>query len=287
MLRLLAIVLIAIVFMGLGCTEPASDDGGDWPSALGAPLAGERNIRVLQNEGFAAGYDLSRQRAAWVAYRASAVGSFVHMPRPQFQPDPRLGRAPDMRQYAGPEYDRGHLAPNYAISQLYGRGAQRRTFYYSNIVPQRPRLNQLVWQRLEEIEIDDIAPRVGTLWVLVGPVPGAGPSARNGPPAAFFRIWLARGEDGSWQALAFRLPQEVRGDEHLDRYRVSIDALEAATGLNFFARLDDVAEKRIEARPASPETFGFAEWACQPARYGRRWQGRDDIRLRYDRCGTP
>jgi hypothetical protein len=37
----------------------------------------------------------------------------------------------------------------------YGPKAQLETFLMSNVVPQRPNLNQKMWEQLEEIEIDD------------------------------------------------------------------------------------------------------------------------------------
>lgn len=174
------------------------------------------------------------------------------------------------------------MAPNYAISQLYGARAQDETFYYSNVVPQSARLNELLWQRLEEIEIDDIAPAVHSLWVVTGPIP-AGPGQA---PAAFYRIWLAKNRAGQWAMLAFRVPQDVRGDERLDRYIVSVDAIEAATGLDFFSALPKPTQRLLESRPGPASTFGFAQFACEPARYGGRWRDRDGIRLHYDRCGA-
>ncbi len=240
-----------------------------------------RTIRTLQNDGFSIGYDTKRRRAAWVAFRLTPVAHHHSMPRPKFRPDPRLDHPQDLSIYAGSAYDRGHMAPNYAISQLYGAHAQRQTFYYSNIEPQTPRLNELLWQRLEEIEIDDIAPAMHTLWVVTGPIP----AHDGGPPMAFYRIWLAKTHAGHWSMLAFRIPQRVRGDERLDQYIVSVDAIEAATGLNFFSNLPAKAQKALESHPAPASTFGFAQYACAPARYGGRWQNRDDIHLRYNRCG--
>src|SRR5699024_6092041 len=119
-------------------------------SAAAAPA-----IHVLTNPGFVVGFDSERGRAAWVTYRVTPVVNFGHMARPDFRPDPRVAQPASRRVFWGPRYDRGHLAPNYAMAQLYGRAAQRAAFYFSNIAPQTQRLNQLDWQRLEEIEIDE------------------------------------------------------------------------------------------------------------------------------------
>lgn len=261
-------------------------DAEAWPESAGAPQArGTRqhlDIRVLRNPGFVVGYGQRRGRAAWVAYRVTPVAGYRPMPRPDFQPDPRLhGDAPNP-VYQGPQYDRGHLAPNYAMAQLYGESAQRASFYYSNIAPQSPRLNQMVWQRLEEIEIDEMAPRLETVWVVVGPLYPAPDAA---VPTAYFRIWLDRRPDGRWRAMALRVPQQVRGDERLDRFLVSVDAIEQTTGLDFFAGLPLTVQETIETVPADAAAWGFDEVACMPARYGKRWQGRAGVHLRYDRCG--
>ncbi len=43
--------------------------------------------------------------------------------------------------YTHSGYDRGHMAPNYAIATRYGQEAQKETFLMSNIVPQLGNLN--------------------------------------------------------------------------------------------------------------------------------------------------
>ncbi|MES1927697.1 DNA/RNA non-specific endonuclease [Salinisphaera dokdonensis CL-ES53] len=234
----------------------------------------------MVNDGFAIGYDSVREQAAWVAYRLRPIGPYRSMPRPSFISDPRLPRRDPTPVYTGPDYDRGHLAPNYAMSQVYGTRAQRQSFYYTNVAPQRPRLNQLVWQRFEEIEIDDIARDESPLWVMLGPIAADSSSV----PQAFFRIWLARTASGEWEAAAFVVPQSVRGDEPLSRFVVSIDRIEALTGLDFLPRLDMTRQAALESEPAPARRFRLATLACEPARYAPRWQGRDGIRLDFERC---
>ena len=145
---------------------------------------------------------------------------------------------------------------------------------------------------LEEIEIDDIAPRHGPLWVLLGPVPAArvalgdDPKGDGGsePPVAFFRIWIAHDKDGAWQATAFMVPQSVRGDEPLVQFLVAIAAIEARTGMNFFPALSETEQAHLENSPAPPRRFGLETLACMPARYAPRWRDRGAVRLDFDRC---
>ena len=200
--------------------------------------------------------------------------------------DPRVRRPIQYRDFTDTGFDRGHLAPNYLISNLHGPAAQRQSFLMTNIVLQRPRLNQLVWQRLEEIEVDHLARRWDELNVTVGPVFDADRTWTDSGvdvPDAFYRIWLDRTADGL-RALALLVPQHVRGDERLDQFLITVDEIEAKTGLDFFAGLPDAIEKRLEARPADLSAWGLASLACFPARYANNWQGKDGIRLKFDRC---
>ena len=72
--------------------------------------------------------------------------------------------------YTSTGYDRGHMAPSYAIGTRYGHEAQRETFLMSNIVPQSPDLNRIWWRVLEEKEANDFAVRLERVWVVTGPV---------------------------------------------------------------------------------------------------------------------
>ena len=87
-------------------------------------------------------------------------------------------------------YDRGHMAPNYAIDTVFGERAHKQTFLMSNIVPQRPELNQGPWKEIEQV---------------------------------------------------------VANSSKMSRHLVTIDDIEAATGLDFLSLLDDSAELDLEA----------------------------------------
>ncbi|WP_353221879.1 DNA/RNA non-specific endonuclease [Salinisphaera sp. C84B14] len=285
-------ITVLCLFTSVALAPTARADAS-WPAELGLPRSSDLDIRLIENDGFVIGYDAARGRAAWVAYRLTAVVDYVNRPRPPFIDDPRINTVTDTHVYAGPAYDRGHLAPNYAMSQLYGEKAQRQSSYYSNVVPQRPRLNQLLWQRLEEVEIDDVAPAHSPLWVLVGPIaadnerstdPWGEQDKASRTPAAFFRIWVARDDHGRWQAMAFVVPQAVRGDEPLDEFVVAIATIEARTGLELFPALAATARARMESSPAPRSRFGLQALACNPARYAARWRDRGPIRLNFDRC---
>lgn len=213
-------------------------------------------VQILENPGFRVGYSEARRQPVWVGFRAESVrGKPPLGARPAgFSADARLAHPVSSRAYAsrksGGLYTRGHLAPNYLIGKLYGREGQAATFLMSNVSPQTRRLNELVWQRLEEAEIDIVAPAMGQVHVLTGPVFGDSPALlKSGVPVpdAFFRIWLDLLPSGKPRALAFIVPQDVCGTEPLSRFLTTIDEVERRTQLDFYAPLEDALEDRLEA----------------------------------------
>lgn len=227
--------------------------------------------RVLRNDGFQVGWSDVRVNPLWVSYLLHEVDDPRAGPRPAFQRDWRALWPITTDSYSGSGFDRGHLAPNYAIAAVHGSDAQRQTFLMSNISPQRPGLNRRLWQRLEEVVMDHFVPRFGTVQVINGPVFPASfmdnVFNRVGfieVPEAFYKIVVVPGDDP--RALAFVMPQRVSGDEPLDRYLVSIDEIEARTGLDFFPELDETAARALEGR-VSREGWGLEKVARLPGRF--------------------
>ncbi|WP_311950266.1 DNA/RNA non-specific endonuclease [Halomonas piscis] len=228
--------------------------------------------RVLRNDGYLAGWSDVRAGALWVSYQVEAVDDSRIGSRPGFRADWRALWPITPASYSGSGYDRGHLAPNYAIAAVYGRDAQVDTFLMSNMLPQTPELNRQLWQRLEEAVMDHFAPRFERLQIVAGPVypPDFMSNVLNRVglvevPAAFYKIIVAP-NGGDPRALAFIMPQDVRGSEPLDEYLVSIDEVEAKTGLDFFPELPKSTEKRLEGQK-STDGWALDAVARKPGRF--------------------
>ncbi|MGH8481295.1 MAG: DNA/RNA non-specific endonuclease [Nevskiaceae bacterium] len=238
-------------------------------------------VQVLQNPGFVVGYSDAHRQPLWAAYRAESLkGRRAYRRNDRFEPDRRLARPVAHADYTRSGYTRGHLAPSYLIGRLFGREAQRATFLMSNIAPQRPRLNELLWQRLEEAEADVVAPGAIELWVTAGPVFGA-PRAleRSGIalPEAFYRVWLDLRDGRPW-ALAFIVPQSVCGTEPLSHFLTTVDEVERRTGLDLFHELPDAQEAALESGH-STEDWRLERYDTRPPRYGEKYAGQ--------RCQSP
>ncbi|MBI2381796.1 MAG: DNA/RNA non-specific endonuclease [Gammaproteobacteria bacterium] len=269
---LLLPVLVALVYALPAL--PALRNGAPLAVAGGLPETGEFRlatwIRVLHNRCYSVGYSEWRGLPLWAAYRLRPVARTPGQKRPRFETDSRTLRRIAHGDYSRSGYDRGHLAPSHAIGQLCGREAQVETFLMSNIAPQRPALNQKLWQRLEEVELDHFAKGLGEIQVITGPVFGGGEVLDSGlpVPSAFYKIYYQPGL-GSRPArhLAFLVPQKVRGTEDLRDYLVSIDAIEAATGLDFLSELPDAEETALEAGAQAAPDWRLNDVARRAPRY--------------------
>ncbi|MCF7986412.1 MAG: DNA/RNA non-specific endonuclease [Methylovulum sp.] len=224
----------------------------------GAPQA-SRHVtswfRIFRNHGFILGYSDLRGNPLWVEYRLSPVSDNTQsLKRPsRFSTDWRGINRVSHNSYQNSGYDRGHLAPNYAISHLYGKSGQADSFLMTNISPQKPNLNQKLWQRLEEVEINYFAKTFGKVWVITGPVFTGSTERLNSDwlveiPDAFYKIYLTESTPVAKPlALAFLVPQTVTGKEPLTQFVTTIDTIEAQTGLDFIADLEDATESVLEA----------------------------------------
>lgn len=226
---------------------------GGAPRAVAGPAAAGA-VRVLTNRGFVIGYSDALGDPLWAAYRVPDLPSIPVPPaRPEkFEVDRRTAArvAPDV--YSGSGYDRGHLAPNYAIATRHGKAAQRETFLMSNIAPQRHALNAGLWKELEVKIATSYPARYGEVWVITGPVFGVNPPRLRGGvavPEAFFLIIIDENE-GRLRTLAFLVPQEVPAEADPARYLTTIEEIQRRTGLDFLSELDDESERQVESQRA-------------------------------------
>lgn len=211
-------------------------------------------FRIFRNNGFILGYSDLRGNPLWVEYALTPVDeNMPHLKRPNhFQTDWRSINRVDHGDYTKSGYDRGHNAPNHAMSMLYGRYGQADSFLMTNVSPQKPKLNQQVWQRLEEMELSFFAKNFGKVWVITGPIFSDNsermPSSwRVTIPRAFYKIYVTEETDSKPAfALAFVVPQTVSGKEQLSSFITTIDAIEVQTGLDFLADFDDKIEAHLE-----------------------------------------
>lgn len=198
--------------------------------------------------------------ARWTAYHLTAL-DLVNADADRtddFRPEEGLpsGERAELGDYRGSGFDRGHMAP--AADFARSDDAMSSTFTLANMAPQHPSLNRKTWRILEQ-ETRDTVMGFGSAWVFTGNLfldeQGQrleAPEATLGEnkvwvPTHCFKTLLNEHADGSYTAYAFIMPNEDVGDHEVDEFLVTVDELEAMTGLDFFAALDDDDEADLES----------------------------------------
>ncbi len=212
----------------------------------------DQEITVLLNRGFVVGYSDERKDPLWVCYRLFRADD-VPSPRPDFDTDERTKAKVSENAYTNSGYDRGHMAPNDAIHNCFGEGAQEATFLMSNICPQLPTLHRSgePWAVLERT-VAGYADPYEEVWVICGPVFDHEVQALSSGveiPDAFYMIVVD--EDGGVpRMLGFVMPQTA-SETVLERYQETVESIQKRTGFDFFWELGDAVETQLEATSAA------------------------------------
>jgi len=226
---------------------------------------------ILRNQGFMLEYSEELKNPLWVIYKVTPQ-QFKSGKRPSgFSQDWRSIASVSHQDYTHSGYDRGHMAPNYVIASRYGRNAQKETFLMTNITPQKPKLNQKSWQRLEEVIANDFSKWHDDFWVATGPIFSKTPKTLKNSdvkvPTAFYKILIKPSTNETpAKALAFIFPQNAKPKSSLMKFVTTIDEVEKQTGIDFFHQLEDEFETKLESS-STPEAWRLKEVANRPSRY--------------------
>lgn len=150
-------------------------------------------------------------------------------------------------------YNSGHLCP--AGSSHSSQDVMDETFSHANRAPQDIEFNQGVWRDIEH-EVRGIAKAHGDKGILVFTGIAFEPDrevVKVGTgvaiPHYFWKVIATTGENEQGiHLLAWLCPNRFRVEDRPDQFLASIDQIEALTGLDFFALLEDTVENQVEAR---------------------------------------
>ena len=231
-------------------------------SPLGVPKARYQGMQILHYSAFECGYLPRVKLSLWVAYcykrnENAKLGRY----QGRFVPDTfQLKRkaaafpavydsVPGFIRFA---IDKGHLAPDAAI-KIFGRKAQRETYFLTNIIPQFGNTNRFIWAGLEK-QIRSWGER-DTVWVVTGPVfypqrETCWLGTHNVPiPHACYCTVLRR---RPLKMIGFIVPNDSirRYARELPKFIVSVDSIEKLTGVDFWPDLPAATERELEAKRA-------------------------------------
>ena len=231
------------------------------PGKLEIPVL-EKSVssQVLEYKGFTVSYNKDLRLPNWVAYELTASEVEGDLPRKdKFRPDPAAhGPQANKEDYKNSGWDRGHMAP--AADMKWSAEAIDESCYFTNICPQNPQLNGGDWKELEE-QCRKWAQKYGSIYIACGPIITKNEHGKIGAnkvvvPDKFYKVVLAR-VNSEYQGVGFIFhnpPQrksKISGKPSVNRplksYVVSIDEVEAVTGIDFFQALPADTQNRVES----------------------------------------
>jgi endonuclease G len=241
-------------------------------TSMPAVLVGNDNVKygypggrgiVLKKQFYVILFDTTTFVPEWVTYHLTKENLQGNANRKNsFRPDPDLPRErrSELEDYKKSGFDQGHMAPAADFKRC--DEAMSETFFLSNMAPQRPNLNRITWSHLED-EVRSLADKHGSIWIFTGPLyldnfdHQGQPREHIGPdnvavPTHFFKVILCEHSDGQREMFAFIMKNQVGKLPGTSKgFIVSVRKVEELSGLNFFHRLPDDEETRLETTAAT------------------------------------
>lgn len=221
------------------------------PQQLELPqLTKSVSSQIIEHEGYSLSYNSDWLLPNWVAYELTAAEVDGDIPRAtHFYQDPLVvGAQADKDDFRNSGYDRGHMVA--ADDMKWSETAMRHSFYLTNVCPQIPNFNAGIWKSFE-IKGQKWAVQYGKVYIVCGPVVTNGKYGTIGKnkvvvPDGFYKVFLVD-NNGRYEALGL-LFDHVAGRKKMKNYACSIDSVEKVTGIDFFCRLPDEVESRVESQ---------------------------------------
>jgi endonuclease G len=220
---------------------------------------------LMDETYYALSYNESKGIANWVSWHVHSddIGS---VPRQDdFRANPRIPSgwySPNELSYSGSGFDRGHMCPSSDRTATYA--ANSSTFLMTNMIPQAPVNNQVVWANLESY-CRSLVDQGSELYIIAGGS-GSGGVGNNGSASTIDNgnitvpayVWktilvIPTGTDDldrigeRTRIISVLIPNDNSVSNNWRNYRVSVDELETLTGFDFFSRVPQNIQDVIEA----------------------------------------
>lgn len=223
---------------------------------LGMPTGASPEY-IIRRPQYVLSYNRNLNVANWVSWHVNAE-SYGPVPRYQgpFLTDNSLPTGMyrvTHQDYTGSGYDRGHIVRSQERTAT--REDNDATFYLTNILPQKPDLNQGVWNSFE-LYCERLAKQGKELYLVSGGIFEKDPPRLKGKVAVPKSCWkivvvLERGQGlkdvtKNTRVIAVDMPN-IDGirDDDWRKYRVSVAELERRTGLKFFTAVPEEVRKAL------------------------------------------
>lgn len=222
---------------------------GDAPG-MEIPVSKKKVSQTIRKRfAYTVSYNHDTRQPNWVAWTLTRAHASGKLKRGDFEddmdmPSPKGTKA----DYYNSGYDRGHLCP--AGDNKWNQKAMDECFLMTNMCPQTHALNAGIWNSIEQ-QCRTWAKKYGKVYIVCGPIFLNKQHRKLGKnkvvvPDAFFKVILRTGKNP--QAIGFICRnQRATGLQKKD-FVNSVDEVERITGYDFFSKLPDNIEKKIEAK---------------------------------------
>ena len=207
--------------------------------------------QVAHHDAFSLSYNEQHEQANWVVHVITKDILYGNVSRTNdFRLDPLVKTVTaDSADYWDSGFDRGHLAPS--ADFRWSKEALSESYYYSNMSPQVAKFNRGKWADLEGLLRGYVSTHPKTqLYVVTGPLlndslPVIERSLHKmSVPKFYYKVVLDLKNES---AIAFIMPnKELKYP--ISSYAVDINEVEEVTGINFFHKLEDGLEERLETQ---------------------------------------
>jgi endonuclease G len=234
------------------------------PSGATADPAQPTNY-LLSKPQYALSYHRERGIPNWVSWHLDLSWRGSAARQDDFRADATLPAGwyqVQATSYSGSGFDRGHNCPSADRTNTVPDNSA--TFLMTNMIPQAPRNNQQTWANLEDYT-RSLLGSGNELYVIMGQygIGGVGSSGARttldqGRVTVPARIWkvvvvLPVGESDATRVtagtrvIAIDTPNDNSLGTSWGQYRTSVDAIEAATGLDLLSAVPSAVQQVLEA----------------------------------------
>jgi endonuclease G len=210
--------------------------------------------QIINHSYFTLSYSEKDELPEWVTYRVTPYNIKKNEDRTNdYRVDPSvISKSASPEDYGGSGYDMGHLAPARIMSL--NATSISESFYMSNICPQAASFNRGIWKRLEN-KVRYWAALNDSIYIVTGPMLDSpiGNIGKNNVnvPRSFYKT-LLRFKGSKTKGIAFLMPNK-KSDASIYSYAISIDSLEALTGINFYKQLESNLQNKVESNKSIKE----------------------------------
>ncbi len=227
------------------------------PSGATADVLNENNYLMVKPQ-YTLSYNRGKATANWVAWKVSTYWLGSASRQDDFRPDTTLPSGwyqVTGSDYSGSGYDRGHICPSGDRTRSITDNSA--TFLMTNMMPQIPANNQQSWAQFEDYT-RTLAAAGNEVYVISGPTGNIGTVAGGKVvvPAYTWKVILVLPEGSNdlsrvtrnTRAFGIIVPNQGSLVSAWRTYRVTVDAVEALTGHDFFSLVPKNTQAIIERR---------------------------------------